>query len=822
MDDPPIPLPKHNLNPRYVAIIANPSNNNEILLIGWGWVKSSIYIFNKKETTFVENKVDLTSLEKHNKKIEPSEILCVKAINSISNKDHIIILISYNYKLYYSIFDCKSYRLVYFKKNANYIDSFKVANSIKENDYQQLALHGDLRATIAVENYLIITGAGDDHRNIYMFDICDEMTPIYIHISNVTRKYWKHGCVKLPNIKKDDNGTKGKSIRLLLFGGYNCSLAKSLHELEITFKVLKKSATGRPGKNKTIRHKYTNSGGKDVAITIKGNNVKWKCQETSTRLSERLWYRCSYEWQNPWSNLILSLNDNNKQNKIASTKLSADNEKGNEGDDEKYDWDYKHKFENGRYLAVFDTTQIVIFDAHELEWYFPKYKTRTPWKAFDVNSCMDQGLLCVFTHNTLFRYYVGSPIDEFKIMISGMVDENNKLKNSFATSVFLDVFLSRDKNKFFHWKYICDEKLTDPVLLFHKFLTKKKVQALVVLWEMAQENTRTIPMISKWIGRDDLMKNVHLLLNHECWDANDINLLKMWVGTWHNENEFENGESGLLHTVCKYNNENLLKYLIDNNICNKNNYNIKNKETQQTCLDVAIINDSDECVNALAKKFGYESLTSRGVNGILKHDNHKVLEYIVKNDIYSLKGCIEVIVSNDCKYNATKCVDFLCNMMVSDRENIVTFGEVRDAILRDNDTQLQILLTVVLKRQGIVNIQCYRENPIITFEFIFNLLKLCINNGGGKKCSTLLKHWLHIINEYHCKSSAGNHDESQLQTNNGNNNPDSWICILCLKPISITIANNDTKKHEYDYCDCCDYLVCQNCQNVDDYQLKRV
>ena len=210
-------------------------------------------------------------------------------------------------------------------------------------------------------------------------------------------------------------------------------------------------------------------------------------------------------------------------------------------------------------------------------------------------------------------------------------------------------------------------------------------------------------------------------------------------------------------------------------------------------------------------RFDYQSLALAPI----------LLKDTVGNDINSLNNCIELIMSDDCRYNATKCFDLLCNMIVSNDNSIVTHSKMRDAILGDYDKGLKVFLTAMLRRQGIENIQSYHENGIITFEFIFNLLKLCINNDGGENCSTLLRHWLQIIVKYHCKSPGCHHNYSQMDTNS-NRNPDDWMCILCSNIITIATTNNDSKKQDYDYCACCDYLVCQNCANVDEYHIKRV
>ena len=157
----------------------------------------------------------------------------------------------------------------------------------------------------------------------------------------------------------------------------------------------------------------------------------------------------------------------------------------------------------------------------------------------------------------------------------------------------------------------------------------------------------------------------------------------------HDVDEFDSDESALLYNTCQYNNTTLLKYLISNKICNTSNHNIKNKKTGQTCLDIALMKDYDECVDTIIKEFGYQSasilksrqiktpnlqinaLASRELNvlkmfdkngidwnvrdenklllidHIFKHCNSDTLKYVVENDVFSLNECIECIYSID-------------------------------------------------------------------------------------------------------------------------------------------------------------------------------
>ena len=222
IDNVPVPSQPKDVNPLLAAIIENPSNQNEILIIGCGLSHSDILIFKKIKGTFVQNQVDLTLLEKNEQKIDSQKIYCVKAANSTSDKDHIVVLISCNSRLYYSIFDCKSYQWVYFNKDTNYIDKFE--------DFRVVSRY----SLIAVQDHLIIVGAS--YEPIHIVDIHDEMDPRCICISS-TQPFACHGCVQIPSVNKSDICVNSTGIRLLLFGGRNTKFLESMHELEITFET---------------------------------------------------------------------------------------------------------------------------------------------------------------------------------------------------------------------------------------------------------------------------------------------------------------------------------------------------------------------------------------------------------------------------------------------------------------------------------------------------------------------------------------------------------------------------------------------------------
>ena len=389
-----------------------------------------------------------------------------------------------------------------------------------------------------------------------------------------------------------------------------------------------------------------------------------------------------------------------------------------------YDDDYHADYfdANHRYLVVFGHNgNIAVLDTQTIEWYLSKYKL--PVNG-NVNSLMDEnGFLYLLSPKTFSRYYVVS-VEQFKIEIDAMIDRNDEL-DDIAMHLFKNAWLHRRNDRYFDWKHICDEKLTDFRRLFDKHIAKSSSSsqtALVILWEMVKGDVDAMPVISKLIRPHDLMKNIHALFDHRSWQLSDIHLFKMWID-----------------------------YL---------------KLDEDTLF----------------------------IDFILKYDDYKTLEYAIENDIYSLDQCIEFIVSDGCKYDSTKCHELLHNMIVNEKQNSITYKKLQCAILHDRDDVLEILLTMMLKAQGIENIQSYRENEIVTFEFVFNLLKLCIKNGITAQCAGLLKRWLQVIIKH----------QLQYESSRINNNTKDLACILCLKPIA-TIRNIGTNYNGYDCCACHDY-----------------
>ena len=225
----------------------------------------------------------------------------------------------------------------------------------------------------------------------------------------------------------------------------------------------------------------------------------------------------------------------------------------------------------------------------------------------------------------------------------------------------------------------------------------------------------------------------------------------------------------------------------------------------------------------------------RIIHHILKRGNHQnkmsdncrdTLKYIIENDICSFDGeCINVLDNDNFKDFRKQSIEILCNMIITNYDHwCVQFSALQSAILRDFDTIVDALLTSMLKRQKIESIEYYRENGVITFEFVFNLFKLCNNDGNNSKnCERLLKHWLQIIATYESNSFKQNHIDQygiEIEQKYNSENENLYTCILCLGQIAMKKSGKSEQR--YDYCSCCDFLICQNCKNTQDYQSSRV
>ena len=276
-----------------VAMIDNPSNANEILLME-KYNKSGqahILIYNKQERTFTRTSVIPFRF---------TERKGVKVVKSNSNKDHIIFAMPQNHRLWYSIFDCKSYKWVCFSENRKYIDTFFVPNgayAANKNNYQKLRFYPS-STMIAVGNYLIFIHGCD----LDILDISNEMVPVHMYHSRIHQRFYDHGCVRLPN---DSTNT---SIRLLLFGGREVEFEESIYVLELRFKILTKSESNEKypyisqRENDTL---YTGLNGTKIKTQIKLQHVPWKCYGITSHIFVRFWYNFLYEWQNQGSDLIL-------------------------------------------------------------------------------------------------------------------------------------------------------------------------------------------------------------------------------------------------------------------------------------------------------------------------------------------------------------------------------------------------------------------------------------------------------------------------------------------------------------------------------------
>ena len=728
---------------------------------------------------------------------------------------------------------------------------------------------------------------------------------------------------------------------------------------------------------------YTDRNGRNIIVQIECKRVVWKCNGNTSDIFSERWCNLRYEWQNQRSDLVLRLkqNDNPLLSHRDTNDSRDDDENNNNSQDDKKnadnnlmhyliadrDEEKSTHAQNCRYLAVFGGEYdvgkyyidlgeeapwasrkhfpkiIAILDTKNLEWYLSESTIPpSPIEASIDSLTDDKGFLYILNSYMIRRFDTGIDTEQFKVVIDSNVDAAGKLSDKgmkLAILLFDDVFLYQHEHKFIRWEYICDKQLINPIVLFDKYLSDDNVaQMLTSLWVMVKDGYVCIETVSEWVERGYLMQNIHFLFAHQCWQVKDIHLLNKLVGSWHGVDEFDSDESALLYHTCQYNNATLLKYLINNKICNKNNHNIKNKKTGQTCLDTALMKDCDECINILIKEFGYKSasiLKSRQIktgnlqinalasrelsvlkmydkNGIdwnipdekgwhiidhiLKHENYETLDYVINNDIFSLDECIDKIYSCNFGHNQTKCIKVLCDV-IANTMNIVEHRTLFRVILHDSDKILEALLTLIikrqtitnmrsygendicsideciesllscdfsnnpkkcckilssmivndinhisqhntlrlaikydlrndlrdkitliLKRQGIDGIKSYHENKVVTFEFLFNLLKLCRNNDT--QCAILLKSWLQTVTKYHLKSlyHSDNGWNSPINQDNNENLHDD-LCILCLEQIPRGTNEDD---YDHDYCSCCDFFICQNCGKMDNYQFKRV
>ena len=868
-------FPKDIFNPCDTAIIENPSNRNEILVIDGEMGRLNIWVYKKKENILVEKVVNLTWLKKDGQMIGADtcgnihKVKTAKSSNDNNSGRIIVVFLLASggcLQLCYSIFDCKSYQLVNLSKDTNYIDEFQVTNgaNVKNTNSNTEIDCGLGIAMIRVGNYLIFTGSGKMHDYLDILDVKDEMKPTLIHRSKMNTKFKFHGCVRLQYINKK---TK-KDIRLMLFGGSKSVFCKSIYELKIKVeRIARRFASGQQyprtkthTRGRTLQSvRVQNLNSEQVEIKIEHKRVTWKYGGIPIAIPDQRWWQFCYDWCDRFS--VFNTNNN--------TKLGTDVEHNKHSEEVKHDNYYNCNSKNNnnyRYLAVFggyrsnDVTSankqnqdIIIFDLHKLELYLSNHKL--PLKS-NMNLLIDgkgPGILYVIGYpsispvisnsktTNLSRISKSASLFKFgydrDVYDSEMVGTDDKI--NVAVSLFKQLFVFQNINRqqlfWQRWKYMCETEMINAAVLFQIYFGKGAcicANVLMSLWAIAQADSSSIPVMSKWLRMDDLMKNIHLIVGRKLkgLSDHDIHLLTRFVGgSTYSIDEFDSGESALLHYVCKYNHHKLLNYLIKHNICNQNNHRSKNKKTGQTCLDIALINSSDECIDILIRKFGCEcasilvdiktsnvqvnALASREVgvlntyhnNGInwdvpdekglrlidyiLKHGNHETMEYVIKNGI-----CL------------------------------LDYNLLRSAILHDSDQILAQLLTSLLKQAKIESIEFYGQNRIITFEFVFNLFKFCCDkhkqaSDDRDKCCKMVKRWLHIITEFHSTSLPCGHDHSKISHHN--RNPDGWMCILCLKPIIMSI-NYGKKNLEYDYCACCDFLICRSCKNIDDYQSKRV
>ena len=412
-------------------------------------------------------------------------------------------------------------------------------------------------------------------------------------------------------------------------------------------------------------------------------------------------------------------------------------------------------------------------------------------------------------------------IEYFKMIIDELVDKNrypgfrfsNKQGRLLLDDVFRNEFNNDDRNQFAQLTYFFDKVGIDGILLFSGWIMGTELREQTVmrrLWIMAKD-CDGVSMISKWMSVRYIVHNIRFLIEHPMWKLNDVYLLEKLMEQYRldsvdNLEEFDRdgSESGcphLLYWTCCYDQSNLLRYLMNKNICNETNYKEKLTRRGHTCLDIALLKNSDECVELLLKYFIYDftsiyqrNKTSRSIVNslasrklvVLKmyHENgmelnipdengwtivHHILarprsevlpmlKYVIENSICSFDQLLnlEYCGAEDppllfaMKRGCTKEMRIICNMIVENKTYNVKYNTLKGAILHDLDQVLSALLRLLLRRQGITSIESYHPNSVVTFEFVFGLLKLCVKT----ECIKLLKHWLGVIIQYHCKLSS--------------------------------------------------------------------
>lgn len=192
-----------------------------------------------------------------------------------------------------------------------------------------------------------------------------------------------------------------------------------------------------------------------------------------------------------------------------------------------------------------------------------------------------------------------------------------------------------------------------------------------------------------------------------------------------------------------------------------------------------------------------------------QYDDCHLLKYVIENKLYNinqynLSKKTPLIIG--IQYESTSCVSYLCTFVDEIDVGLnVQFmkGNSFEYCIHNNLPEiLEILLLCLLKQQGITDLQSYRANRVVTFEFLFNLYRYCVDEN---KVSDKLHHWLDIVVNYWKNLSINTLSLELLESKEKEIiHPKSQTqCILCLNPI----ATEDNFIYYY-ISDC---FVCQQC-----------
>ena len=220
--------------------------------------------------------------------------------------------------------------------------------------------------------------------------------------------------------------------------------------------------------------------------------------------------------------------------------------------------------------------------------------------------------------------------------------------------------------------------------------------------------------------------------------------------------------------------------------------------------------------------FKYDNKGFLPIHYACQHDDYKVLKYMIQKKLYNVNEMSKhkhtplfVCIQSE----SISCATYLCSL--TDKINVglnwQSSGKhpLKYCIKKDYAKLLEILFMCLLKQQGISDLNEYKPNKVVTFEFLFCLYQYCVYVGKRQKCKHKIENWMgHVVNYWKNLSiSIGELSLEQLESKEEKEEKIVHIesqmkCILCSMPI----ANND--KHSYNYYPICDCFVCRHCADT--------